>query len=433
MVINSPLMKASPVIEILTIGREILDGRVIDTNSVHLALEIKKLGLVPRYAQKVDDDPERMTEAFKIASERSDIIFVTGGLGPTADDLTAEVFSQFLGEAAQKHPQAWEEVRDFFAKLGRPLTPVQEKQAFLPRSATVLKNREGSAPGFRVRSGRSTWYFMPGVPREMKSILTLEILPELPRQVHYHSHTWATQFTSEGELQSRLDGVQKQLAHGFELSFRTRFPENHIGLYGNLESEKAQNLYKKLSREISTVLGNDVFCEGEEAASLEKVVVDLLRSRGVTLATVESCTGGLVASRLTDVSGSSDIFHSGFVTYDNTAKVALGVEASLIEKHGAVSEVVARSMAEAGLKKLLDAGVESALCVSTTGVAGPGGGSQEKPVGLCFVGLSILHKGQQHTEAMEVRARSGLERSLNKLFFSQKALDFVRRKAMGWT
>jgi nicotinamide-nucleotide amidase len=418
-----------PIVEILAIGREILDGRVIDTNSVWLAEKLKERGLIPRYAQKVDDDFPRVLEAFEIAQRRSQIILVTGGLGPTADDLTAEAFGRFIQEPLELNPVAMAQIEAWFKRMSRTLLDVQRKQAYFAKSCRVLENLVGTAPGFsrRFDSGQA-WYFMPGVPKEMKRMAEAFVLPELPKVEGYCSSSWATQFTSEGELQKRLNSVHQALPPGFEITYRTRFPENHIGLHAVCISESERDLYARLGREIEKLLGDDVFSGGigKELCSLESQVVAQLRTEERAVGTVESCTGGLVASRITDVPGSSTVFWSSWVTYDNRAKESLGVPRELVAQKGAVSSEVARALAESGLRKLEELGASRPMCIATTGIAGPDGGTPEKPVGLCFIALA---QAGDETIVEEVRGRVQLNRAENKLLFSQKALDLLRRHA----
>ena len=292
--------------EILTIGREILDGRVIDTNSVWLAEQLKEIGLVPRYAQRVDDGIDRVVEAYRIAGSRSDVI-VTGGLGPTADDLTAEAFAKFQGEELVLNAEALRQIEAFFEKIGRKIPaevkPQQHKQAYFPPLCEILENTEGTAPGFALRghSGKR-WFFMPGVPKEMKAMFLSRVSPELPKVEGYRSSTWATQFTSEGELQSKLNPVHRALPAHFEITYRTRFPENHVGLHALCAGDEDRHLYERFAAEIEAILGKTVFSGGlgKSVQELETVVVELLSRKGRVIGSVESCTGGLIANRVTN-------------------------------------------------------------------------------------------------------------------------------------
>lgn len=417
------------IVEILTIGREILDGRITDTNSVYLGEELSKRGLVPRFAQRVDDHIPRIVDALRLAASRSNLIFVTGGLGPTSDDLTAEAFAVFKNERPTLNPQALKEIEAYFKRIGREMIATQSKQAMLAPSCFVLHNRVGSAPGFGWKDSQNAFYFMPGIPAEMKAIFAEEILPTLEVDPGYRSFTWATQFTSEGELQQRLGHLQ--LPENFELSYRTRFPENHIGLHAYCRNEKDEALFKELSEQLEKILGTDVFTQGEKLLSLEEVVIANLKEEGALVATVESCTGGLIAHRLSNVAGSSEVFIESFVSYHNDAKLRLGVSPELLGQHGAVSAEVARAMAEAGLKALESLaaarGAKRLFCVATTGIAGPGGGSAAKPVGLCHIALA--ERGQA-TLSEELRGRAQLDRQALKLYFSQKALNLLRTKTL---
>lgn len=423
------------LIEILTIGREILDGRVVDTNSVFLAQRLRTIGLVPRWATRVDDDRDRMKEAFSAALGRSRVVLVTGGLGPTSDDLTAEVFADFMSQKVELNSTALEQVKQAFARMNRPMGSVQEKQALLPRGSRILENRVGTAPGFSCEFKNTLFYFMPGVPREMHQIFNDHVLPELKGDPNYKSISFATQFTSEGELQTRLETIIHHLPNNFELSFRTRNPENHISLYGSPNNIDQQNEFTEVGQAIAKVLGDDVF-SSPEIRELEEVVIDLARQGKILLASVESCTGGLVASRLTDVAGASHTFMGSVVTYDNALKVDLGVEASLLRDFGAVSPQVAKAMAEGGLTRFSRQFPGRDFCViATTGIAGPAAEPDPtnptrgsvKPVGLCFLALAQTDK---QTELFEHRSRPGLSRSECKRHFSQRALDLLRRRLL---
>lgn len=411
-------------VEILTIGREILDGRVIDTNSVFLGESLTSRGLVPRHAQRVDDDLPRMVDAFRLAATRSQIILVTGGLGPTSDDLSAQAFAQFLDEDVELNTDALKAVEAFFKRIDRVMIPAQRKQAMLPPSCFILPNPEGSAPGFGLERDGRQWFFMPGIPREMKRMFSEQILPRLQTDPSYQSYSWATHFTSEGELQQRLSKISQRLPRHFELTYRTRFPENHIGLHAACKDEGERIHFAALLDEISSTLGKDSFSSGTQLRSLEEILIDELRSQKVAVATVESCTGGLVANRITDVAGSSEVFLSGQVCYDNQAKIALGVNPATLKAYGAVSAETAMELAQSGLQQLsaLKSPHKKLACIATTGIAGPGGGSSSKPVGLCYVAIA---RSRQAPLCLEIKGRPDLDRKALKLFFSQKALDLL--------
>ncbi|MBS1983632.1 MAG: nicotinamide-nucleotide amidohydrolase family protein [Bdellovibrionales bacterium] len=426
-------------VELLTIGREILDGRVIDTNSVFMAESLKQIGLVPRYAQRVDDDRERIQEAFTLAATRADIILVTGGLGPTSDDITAECLATFLGERLALNAEALAQVQARLTLLKRPLTEVQQKQALLPPSCFVLPNPEGTAPGFGVEraspwgsSHAQQWFFMPGVPREMKRMLREHVLPRLPGVAGYRTWTWATHFTAEADLQVSLTPLEKQLPPGFEVTYRTRFPENHVGLHADCDTPERSQAFDDFKQKITTALDETCFSSGALSfPSLEQIVLQKLQDHQAALFTVESCTGGLIAHRITELSGSSRALIGGEVVYDNEVKIALGVPRSTILQHGAVSRETAIALAQSGLERLqrltATQKFRELYCIATTGIAGPTGGTPEKPVGLCHIALARSTGPTLHEE---VHGRSALDRSLLKLFFAQKALDLLRKNLL---
>jgi nicotinamide-nucleotide amidase len=432
------------LVELITIGREILDGRVVDTNSIVMAETLRSQGLVVRFAQKVDDSIDRIVDAFTIANGRADYVIVSGGLGPTADDLTAEAMAQFLASPLEQNPSVLDHLKEFFSKRGAVLTPTQEKQTYFPQSAEILPNTVGTAAGFTVKASRAQFFVLPGVPIEMQPMLVNEVLPRLPRKEGYRSQSWATQFTSEGGLQDALAPVYKDLPEGFEITYRTRFPENHIGLHGWCFDSRRDYAFQKLTVEIENILVNyNMFAKTQNSGvfetlqSLEQVVVEALVDCEGVVVTVESCTGGQVATRLTEVAGSSKVFWGSFVTYDNSAKTQLGVLADDLIQHGAVSQVVAESLASCALERLKNS-VESEafkyiskprylFSVSTTGIAGPGGGTEKKPVGLCHIALAVydLNAKTQVILHEEVRGRSGLDRRRLRELFSQRALNLI--------
>jgi len=416
-------------IEIISIGRELLDGRTIDTNSVFFGEELKKRGLVPRFYQRVDDVREDMLAAFDIAAKRSDLIFVTGGLGPTSDDLTTEIFAKFMSLKLVENPEARKTLENRFQSLGRTMHDSQLKQAQFPQGAKHLTNDIGTAPGFSYQDKHRKWFFMPGVPSEMKFIFKNHIQNEVPPQKNFKRKVWMTHFTSEGELQQKLKDVIAALPKEISFFYRTRFPENHLGLSGVVDTEDLQKYFETASKQIEEILA-DTFFSTTEGQGLEAIVTELARKSGIHAASVESCTGGLVSSRITDVSGSSDVWWGAYCTYDNSAKLDLAAAVDLetqmneaLSDNGAVSEEVASTMALCGAKKTSKSIGTNSLCVSTTGVAGPSGGTKDKPVGMCCIAVANESRVLFKTT---VYARPGLSRQQNKLYFSQHALNSLR-------
>ncbi len=413
------------IVEILCIGREILDGRVIDTHSVRIAQAISRFGLRPQYAQKVDDESGRVLEAFQIAKSRSKLIFVTGGLGPTSDDRTLELFAKFAGRKFIEYPEARRHLEEFLALRKRPVNSAQLKQIFYPEGGEILANPNGTACGFTIDDGDARWFFLPGPPREMQPMLESQVLPRLGGKKSANLY-WITEFTPEAKLQEMLESLITSLPKDWDLSYQARFPEVVIGLHASDDSTQ----FKAESQEIDKILSGLYWYRGADSRrQMEEDLVDALRQSNSHIVSVESCTGGLIAERLTRVPGSSDAFLASWVTYANEAKVALGVNKETLDKVGAVAESTAREMAESGLKSTTTlASTQRLLSVATTGIAGPGGGSSEKPVGLCFIALADS-QGKTITERIE--ASPYLDRQSLRHYFSQKAMGMTLRRLRG--
>lgn len=417
------------VVEFIAIGREILDGRVIDTNSVWLAQQLKNLGLVLRHAQKVDDDISRIIEAFETASRRADIIFVCGGLGPTSDDLTSEAFAKFQHSEPVLNTEAEIMVRAWLEKRNRPVNEAQLKQAILPVGVEVIANNFGTAPAFTFKERTRQWYFLPGVPRELQGIYEEKIKSQMPKNDHYQHYHWVTQFTAESALQMDLKDIISKLPKDFELAFRTKFPENYISLFGDLNSPEKKQSFENFKKDISAILAPSTYAHGENPAELPELFFEKLKSKKIILGFVESCTGGLNSNRISDISGASEVLMGSWVTYDNAMKLSLGVSADVLKSHGAVSEECAREMALKGYEKLRAQFPDSSiLVISTTGIAGPNGGTSEKPVGLCQIGLAFGHKSSPLVvETHKVQTPVTFERLQNKLYFSQKSFTLAMK------
>ncbi len=412
------------IAEILSIGDELLRGEIVDSNKSFLSDALLRIDIPTRFQTSVCDDPEDMTDAFVRAAERSDVVLVSGGLGPTRDDLTIEVLARTFGQELVLHEPSLEAMRAFFARFGREMAPNNEKQAWLPQGGEALPNPVGTAPGCLLEAGGALFFCMPGVPRELIQMMDEQVLPRLRvrAQAEGGGVTRVALLRTFGMGESTLDNELQDLAHddGLTLGFRTAFPDNYLRpmAHGRNEAEAAERL-AKLVDAIRRRLGSLIYGEGDE--TLEQVVVGALAAAGRTLATAESCTGGLVAQRLTGVPGASAVFRGGVVAYANEAKRdLLGVSEELLEAHGAVSGPVARAMAEGARKRF---GADYAI--STTGISGPDGGTDAKPVGLVFVGWS----SQDEDVAEELLFP--LDRARHRMVTSQVALDWVRRSLAG--
>jgi len=409
--------------EILTIGTEILLGDLVDTNSAYLGGRLAALGVSIYRHTTVGDNAERITAALREAASRADLVITTGGLGPTSDDLTNQCLGEAAGREMVEYPEARRHVDEMFRRFGREPTPSNYKQALFPEDSKLIPNPVGTAMGAMLELDGALVATFPGVPGEMRQMFedTLELLIRERSEGAIVSRTlW---FTGIGEsalaeqvqdLLDTSDPTVAPLAGQGKVRLRITTRANTI--------EEAEKKINPVADEILTRLGDYYF--GEDDETLESALGKLLIERGATLALAESCTGGLLAKRLTDGAGASAYFVEGLVTYSNESKEhLLGVPNDLLVEHGAVSEPVAGAMAE-GVRKV--AGTNYGL--SVTGVAGPDGGSEEKPVGLVFVGISDAEGTEVERLDLSAwrRSREAIrERSANRAF------DVLRHRILG--
>ena len=420
-----------PVVEILSQGDEVVTGQVADTNAAWLAENLVERGFDVVRHTSVGDRLAELVGLFREVAERADVVICTGGLGPTEDDLTAEAVATAFDRPLALDPVALADLEGKYARWGRRMPPVNRKQALLPEGATRIDNAWGTAPGFSVDIGRCRLVFLPGVPREMKRIFAATVLPSLLERHPLdagHLITLRTTGVGESNLQERLDGLA--LPEGVVLSFRTKLPENHVKLRFPAGSTDATR--SAVTEEVAGRLGSALFTiEGAAGLPLGgfdlgggelvlRIARDLLTT-GATLAVAESCTGGRIASTCTRHPGSSGWFLEGAVTYSNAAKMRqLGVSEALLAEHGAVSEPVACAMAE-GMRTASGA----TYALSTTGIAGPGGATPDKPVGTVHIALA-RPEGTVHRHL----TLSG-ERDRIQALAAGAALDLLRRHLDG--
>ena len=400
--------------EIVTIGTEMLLGDLVDTNTAWISQRLAELGVAIYRHTTVGDNPERIVEALREASSRSTLVITTGGLGPTSDDLTIACLSTLTGREMVEYPEAREHVNEMFKRFGRKPTENNYKQALFPQGTELIPNPVGTAMGALVEWEGTLFATLPDVPVEMKTMFgeTLEPLIRARSEGSIVSKT--LHFAGIGEsalaekVQDFLDAEDPTVA---PLAGQGRV-RLRITTRANTE-EEAQEKIRPVEREVIARLDDYFF--GEDDETLEGAVARLLQERGATLALAESCTGGLLAKRLTDMPGSSAYFTEGLVTYSNEAKERLlGVPHALLLEHGAVSEPVARAMAE-GARRI--SGADYGL--SVTGIAGPDGGTEEKPVGLVFVGISDAEGtlAEKLDFTAWARSRDSIrERSTNRAF-----------------
>jgi nicotinamide-nucleotide amidase len=411
--------------EILATGDEIRTGALVDSNSAWIARALEEAGVAVARLNGVGDDLAHLTGVLKEIGGRADVAVVTGGLGPTVDDLCAPAAAAAAGVGLVMDPAAFTAIEEFYRQRNRPMNPSVRKQAFLPAGADMLSNPVGTAPGFRLRIGRCAFFFLPGVPFEMKRMLADHVLPQIDRMRGERRETrliktFACFGLTESLTGERVAGIEERFP-GVKLGLRAKFPEVQVKLYTSdaVEAEAAGRL-DAAAAWVRERLGDVLFSEAGE--SMEAVVGRLLRERKASVAAAESCTGGLLSSLLTDVPGSSDYFLLSTVTYANDAKMRLlGVSAETLGRSGAVHEETAHEMA-VGVRRLAG----STFGLSTTGIAGPAGGTTAKPVGTVCIGLSTPAR----TFGYRFHYAYG-GRSMNKQIFAMKAMDILRRELSG--
>ncbi len=403
-------------IEIITTGDELMSGLTQDRNFSWAGDVLSSRGFGIDFHTTVGDDKARISSAFGIASGRADAVIVSGGLGPTSDDLTSEVAAEFSGVPLELNMRAVRSIEERLSKRGRVLTDMNRKQAFLPRGSRVLINHWGTAPGFSIEKGGAVFYFLPGVPKEFRAMMDEYVIPELESRDSsrkpFRAKLIKTFGLPESEVAIKLEGIERD---GIKLGYRAHFPEVHLRVtaYGD-SNDVAEALMAEFVKDVRSRLSAYVF--STEGETMEEVAGKLLRKHEMTLATAESCTGGLIADRITNVPGSSDYFLEGVVSYSNEAKVKiLGVPEEIIKAHGAVSAPVVEAMAS-GVRMLAG----SDIGIGVSGIAGPSGGTPEKPVGTVFIGIDSQKKGARSEKFLFHGTREEI-----KLVTSSHALSFI--------
>jgi nicotinamide-nucleotide amidase len=360
---------------ILCIGTELTRGEIVNTNASWLAEALTDAGLDVTAIEAIPDDRETIVETLRRLALRHRVVLSTGGLGPTTDDMTSECAAELLAVPLERDAESLEAIRTRMERFGRVMAKSNEKQADFPRGATVLPNRKGTAPGFAVTVGSARAFFMPGVPREMKTMFGESVLPALGALVagEMHQVRLKTFGMTESGVNDRLSGIEAE--HSVLLAYRAHFPEIEVKVLARGEDAAARA--RRAANRVRELLGPDVvYAEGD--VTFAEALGKLLVEKGRTLAVAESCTGGTVGRLLTERGGASDFFLGGIISYANSAKESLlSVPASVLAEHGAVSALAARAMAE-GARRALG----SDLSLALTGVAGPTGGTPDKPVGL---------------------------------------------------
>ncbi|SDK03634.1 competence/damage-inducible protein A [Natronincola ferrireducens] len=406
--------------EIIAVGTEILLGDIVNTNAQYVAKSLADMGIFVYHQSVVGDNWERIKKAYETAFERVELVITTGGLGPTKDDLTKEVAADYFGKNLMLDEASLESMKGYLLGRNQPITEGNKKQAYFPEGAIILENHHGTAPGCIIEEKGKILILLPGPPREMMPMFSKQVIPHLSKyqEGYLVSKTLRVCGIGESYMEEMIkDIVEVQnnptiapYAKEGEVTLRITASGKNL--------EEAKALIDPMEREVRIRLGNHIYGEGE--TSLEETIGKLLIDNHLTIATAESCTGGLLAGRIVNVPGISSVFTEGVITYSNSSKIKLlGVKEKTLEEHGAVSKETAVEMAE-GVAKLGNTDIGIAI----TGVAGPGGGTKEKPVGLIYVGLYI--KGNTYTKQINFKG----DRQRLRNFAVTQALCWLRKVLM---
>lgn len=408
--------------EIVAVGSEMLTPERVDTNSLYLTAELNNLGVEVVGKFVVGDHLERLASAVRLAVSRSELVILSGGLGPTEDDLTRDAVAQALDRKLIYHPEIAEALEARFARLKRKMADVNKRQAFLIEGADILPNDRGTAPGQWLVESGAVVMLLPGPPHELKAMFERQCLPRIARLAPPQViRTIELRVAGMGE--SDLDQLIAPVYKKYENPATTILAaagDIQIHLRARCAAEAEANaLLAEVAGPIELLLGDRIYSRNGQP--IEAVVGDLLRQNRATVAVAESCTGGLLGERFTSIAGSSDYFVGGFITYTNELKIELlGVTPEILADHGAVSKETAEAMAIGARRR-----ANSTYALSITGVAGPEGGSEAKPVGTTFIGLASL-------EGVQVLQRQFIgDRNRIRMFASQMALDLLRRRLTG--
>ncbi len=414
----------SHTVEIISVGTELLLGNIVNSDAQDLSRELSNLGLNVLYHSVVGDNPGRLKAAVALARDRADVLITTGGLGPTCDDLTKQTLTEAFGRQLVFHPECAEGIKRFFARMGREMTENNLQQAYLPEGCTVLDNAWGTAPGCAFEAGGTYVVMLPGPPRECLPMFRERAMPWLARLSEGRIRSRTLRVFGMGEsaveslLRDRMNGLTNPTLAPYAKEGEV---ELRITAKADTEAE-ADKLIAPIEAEVRALLGDLVY--GADVSGLEQVVLEGARERGLTLGTAESCTGGLIAKRITDIPGSACAFKGGVVSYHCEIKAGvLGVSQALLDEKGAVCAEVAREMA-LGARKVLGCD----LAVSVTGVAGPDPDERGNPVGLVFTALAA-------PDGVWVKrlnlASQAARRDRTRNLAANHALDMVRRWLSG--
>lgn len=411
--------------EILTIGDEILIGQITNTNSVWIAQKLNLMGIKVVHMASVSDDKSAIIKAFSDAEQRADFVFITGGLGPTKDDITKKTFAEYFNTILESDEKVLAHVKSFFDKRGREMNEANRQQALIPKGCEVIHNQNGTAPGMWFKKGNCVFISMPGVPYEMKEMMENVILPKIKSEFklkHIYHKTVLTQGLGESFLAEKIEKWEDNLAaKNIKLAYLPQ--PGMVRLRLSISGDDFETIKKTVEKEIGIlnilikeyIYGYEEY--GEEPPSLEKIVSELLRDRKKKIALAESCTGGYISSLFTSIAGSSEIFNGAVVPYHNHIKhEQLEVDNSVFEKYGAVSKECVLQMAEHVKTKF-----HSDYAIATSGIAGPAGGTPDKPVGTVWIAVSSPEK------TLAMKFIFGDDRGRNIRMTAATALNMLRK------
>ncbi|MEY8352043.1 competence/damage-inducible protein A [Lachnospiraceae bacterium 54-53] len=409
------------VAELISVGTELLLGNIVNTNTQYLAEKCALLGLSMYHQVTVGDNKERLAQVFETALKRSDVVILTGGLGPTEDDLTKEVCAEVMGFSLEEDAHTKERIKDYFKNsIYKEIPDNNWKQALVPHGAAVLDNDNGTAPGLILEKDGKAAILLPGPPNELKPLFVNQVFPYLQKLQPEVIRSQMIKICGHGESQVEnklLDLIDGQSNPTIATYAKTA--EVHLRVTARASGEEeARDLLKPVVKEIKNRFGDDIYTTREEE-TLEMTVVRLLKKHELTVTTAESCTGGLIAGRLVNVPGASGVFREGFITYSNKAKrKLLDVNKSTLKKYGAVSEQTAKEMATGGVFH-----TDSDVCIAVTGIAGPDA-EGEKPVGLVYIACYMKDKVKVEKYQFKGNREKIREQSV------VKALDLLRRSIL---
>ena len=399
--------------EILAVGTELLMGMIANTNAKYISEKLNEIGINVYYHSVVGDNPKRMSDSFKISMNRADLIITTGGLGPTEDDLTKEIISDVLHRELLFNEDIMDSIKEYFERNKREMTDNNKKQAYMPKGSIIIPNKVGTACGFIIEEGSKIIIMLPGPPKELQPMFSDTVIPYLRAKTNSAIESMYLKIFGLGEAQV-CDRIKNIINEQTDPTIAPYCGTGEVTI--RLTTKSGRKILKDKAKEIIEILGDYVY--SEDGSNLEEVVVDLLKEKGKTIALAESCTGGMLSSKITNVSGASQVLNRGIVSYSNIAKIEnLNVPEHILEEYGAVSEQTAEYMA-IGVRNV----AKTDIGVSVTGIAGPTGGTKEKPVGLVYIGFSDKEK------VIVKKLQLDVDREKIRELACKNLLDLIRRE-----